>query len=152
MHSGPLADLYSEALLNHATSPRNRGALPGCTATAIGENPTCGDRVCLRMRINADGIVEDARWEGEGCAISKAAASLVTTLIRGKPAADALRIARAASRAIAEGDMDALRALGGEVACLAGVARFPGRVKCATMAWHAAAEALGDGQGTPVES
>lgn len=141
MSAEPLRDLYPEVLLAHANSPRNTGELADATGMAAGHNPTCGDKVRVWVRVGADGTVEALRFEASGCALSKASASIMTSALRGKPV-DAVRASiTQAIEAIMRGDGQALAAFG-EAPCLAGVAKFPGRVKCVTMAWHAAAQAL----------
>lgn len=133
--------LYEEVILDHNRSPRNFGELPGANRTARGHNPMCGDQLTLWLLVEGDTIT-DARFTGEGCAISKASASMMTQAIKGK------------SRAEAEALFERFHALvtgkGGEVPdkalgslrAFAGVARFPMRVKCASLAWHALKDAL----------
>lgn len=139
-----LGDLYQSVLLEHSRSPRNQGALPGANRTAEGYNPLCGDRVTLWLRVDGDRVME-ARFVGEGCAISRASASLLTGMVKGKTRSEAEELGERVQRLVtghaSEGDAAAL----GRLAALGGVARFPGRVKCATMAWHALRVALAAG-------
>ena len=137
-----LGALYEEVILDHNRSPRNWGDLPGARHVE-GRNPLCGDRISLSVQLDGD-VISDIRFTGEGCAISKASASMMTQAIKGKTRGEAeklyegfhnLVMGRAAP---APGD----RSLG-SLRAFAGVARFPTRVKCATMAWHALREATG---------
>jgi nitrogen fixation NifU-like protein len=137
----PLQELYSEMLLAHAGAPRNTGPLPDATGSAHAVNPVCGDAVRLWARVNEHGIVEAIRCEATGCALSKASASILTGALRGKSITEARAAIAGALEGILAGSAEALAPYG-DAPCLAGVARFPGRVKCVTMAWHAAEEAL----------
>lgn len=132
-----LDELYQEAILDHGRKPRNFGPLEGATHRAEGFNPLCGDRVAVDLRIEG-GVVEDVRFQGCGCAISQASASLMTGAVRGRDVAEALRLSDGFRSALTGGE--------GEVAegleCLLGVRRFPNRVKCATLAWHALTGAI----------
>jgi nitrogen fixation NifU-like protein len=136
-----LEELYQEAILDHGRKPRNFGRLEGETHTAEGYNPLCGDRVRLALRV-ADGQVMEARFDGVGCAISQASASLMTLSVAGLGVADAQALSETFRRLLTEGgDAEGI----GELECLLGVRNFPNRVKCATLAWHALASALEDG-------
>jgi len=136
-----LGALYEEVILDHNRSPRNWGEIPDATARVQGTNPLCGDRLTLTLRLDGD-VISDVRFTGEGCAISKASASMMTQAIKGKTRADAERLF--------EGFHDLVTGKGGtppdaslgSLRAFAGVARFPTRVKCATMAWHALKEGL----------
>jgi len=138
--TGPLDDLYREVLLDHSKRPRNRGDLPSPPAVVgRGDNPLCGDRVAVSVVVE-DGVVSDIRFDGEGCAISTASASVMTGLVRGKTVDEALGLfdrfhAMLASEPTGEDPPAAM-------AAFEGVRRFPMRVKCATLAWHALADAL----------
>lgn len=141
-----LRELYQQILLDHARRPRNQGRLegPGCFH-ARGHNPACGDEVDVWLKMGPQGQVEDARFEGQGCAISQASASLMTVKIKGA-GADAARRLMAGFHAIVTGegelpDEDTL----GDLLAFEGVRKFPQRVKCATLAWHAAEEAMQKG-------
>jgi len=136
-----LDDLYQEILLDHYRRPRNFGPLPGADREVDGHNPLCGDRLRLRLRLDGDTVAE-ARFEGSGCAISTASASMMTEAIRGRPVAEVLALA-ARFRALVTGEGEAGTAESmGELAALAGVRAYPMRVKCATLAWHALRSAL----------
>ena len=136
-----LDDLYQEILLDHYRRPRNFGPLPDANREVDGHNPLCGDRLRLHLRVDGDRLAE-ARFEGSGCAISTASASMMTEAIRGQRVAEALELA-ARFRALVTGESDpgAAESLG-ELAALAGVRAYPMRVKCATLAWHALRAAL----------
>jgi nitrogen fixation NifU-like protein len=145
----PLGELYQQLIIDHNRNPRNFGPLPDANRTANGDNPLCGDRITLRLRV-ADGVIEDIRFEGSGCAISQASASLMTTAVRGKSPAEALELFRA-FHAMVTGAPDAPsdpRALG-KLAAFAGVRAFPARVKCANLPWHTLRAAL-EGDAQPV--
>jgi nitrogen fixation NifU-like protein len=139
-----LRELYQSVILDHSRSPRNFGPLDGASAEGSGHNPMCGDAVTVWVRMDGDTIadVRFATPPGVGCAISKASASLMTTAVRGKTREEAesifTRFHSLVTDAHAPGDASL-----GSLAALAGVSRFPIRVKCATLAWHALRSALG---------
>ena len=142
-----LRELYQEFVLDHGKSPRNFGEIEGATHHADGYNPLCGDKIALHLRVAGD-VIEDIGFTGVGCAISTASASTMTEAVKGKT----ITAARAFFEAFipmvkgeAEADWDALDKL----AVFAGVAEFPMRVKCATLAWHTLQAAL-EGKGDPV--
>ena len=136
-----LGALYEEVILDHNRSPRNWGEIPGARHVD-GRNPLCGDRISLDVKVEGD-VITDIRFTGEGCAISKASASMMTQAIKGKTMEEAA--------ALYEGFHDLVTGKAatppdkslGSLRAFAGVARFPARVKCATMAWHALKESLG---------
>ncbi len=134
-------DLYQEVLLDHFRHPRNHGTLADGEVLADEENPNCGDRIRLAVRLAPDGTVADIRFDGRGCAISTASASIMTAHARGRPAgelsdlADRFSAMMRAEIPFEEGGVE-------DLAALAGVRSFPLRVKCATMAWHALKKAL----------
>jgi len=136
-----LADLYRDVILDHNRQPRNFGELTPADATIEGFNPLCGDRLTLRLRFAADRI-EDIRFDGAGCAISTASASLMTEAVKGRTRIEALalfeRIHRLLTDDAAPVDDDEL----GKLAALSGVREFPARVKCASLCWHTLAKAL----------
>jgi nitrogen fixation protein NifU and related proteins len=138
----PLSSLFQELILEHYKSPRNRGSLEAPDAAVHMNNPTCGDEVHLQLRIR-DGVIEDARFLGDGCSISQASISMMTQLVKGKPTDEALRLAARFTQMM-HGDPEAARDRDmGELRSLAGVAKFPVRVKCALLGWNALQEALG---------
>lgn len=134
-----LDDLYQEVILDHNRQPRNFRALEG-GQKAEGFNPLCGDRLTVYLRVN-DGVIDDVSFQGSGCAISKASASLMTESVKGKSVADAAALFERFQQMItARPDMPA-RDLG-KLTALAGVRQFPIRVKCASLAWHTLRAAL----------
>jgi nitrogen fixation NifU-like protein len=136
-----LDDLYQEILLDHYKRPRNFGPLAGADRDADGHNPLCGDRVHVHVKLDGDKLGE-VRFEGSGCAISTASASMMTEAVRGKSRAEIEELwNRFHAGVTGETDAGALEALG-ELAALSGVRAFPMRVKCATLAWHTLRAAL----------
>ncbi len=147
-----LGELYQQLIIDHNRNPRNFGSLEDANRTASGDNPLCGDRIQVYLRV-VNGVIEDARFEGNGCAISQASASLMTTAVRGKSPADALDLFQAFHRMVTSPPTVApdARALG-KLAAFAGVRTFPARVKCANLAWHTLRAALeGDPSGVSTE-
>lgn len=144
MIDGDLKDLYQEIILDHGKHPRNHRALAEPTADAHGHNPLCGDTVHVQVRLEGDQVA-DVAFTGHGCAISQASASLMTETLHGKTTTEARALIQAVNRvlkgeapedtAVDPDDMD-------RIAPLSGVAGFPMRVKCATLAWHTARSAL----------
>ena len=136
-----LGSLYQELILDHYKRPRNKGELENPDASVHMRNPSCGDEVRLQLRIR-DGIIDDARFVGDGCSISQSSISMMTQLVKGKSVEDALALAERFT-AMMHGDADAAkdRAMG-DTRSLAGVAKFPVRVKCALLGWNALEEAL----------
>jgi nitrogen fixation NifU-like protein len=139
-----LNDLYRDVILDHNRRPRNFGPLEPADASVEGFNPMCGDRLTLRLRLRDDRIA-DIRFEGEGCAISTASASLMTEAVKGKTRGEALELFDRVHDLLTE---DEPRAASGEdqdlgkLAALSGVREFPARVKCASLCWHTLASAL----------
>jgi nitrogen fixation protein NifU and related proteins len=143
-----LDSLYQEIILEHNRRPRNFRVMEGADRVVEGRNPLCGDALTLWVRFDGD-VVVDASFQGSGCAISKASASLMTEAVKGKTRAQAGELfARfhelVTGKLDVESDAEAKRALG-SLRALGGVARFPVRVKCASMAWHALRAALEGG-------
>jgi len=145
-----LSELYQEVILDHSQRPRNFGPLAGANRSARGDNPLCGDKLELALSVR-DGVVERAGFEGSGCAISVASASLMTEAVAGRPVAEAEALFERFHRLVA-GDEDAPGAgeEGGDgddpavakLAVFGGVRRYPIRVKCATLPWHTLRAAL----------
>jgi nitrogen fixation NifU-like protein len=140
-----LRELYRELILDHARSPRHFGKLPDATHTAEGINPLCGDKLKMYFQIDGDNHISDACFEGSGCAISVASASLLTDTVIGLNTEDALKyfsalVGRLAGHETTD-DNDAGINLG-KLRALEGVKEFPSRVKCATLAWHALNSAI----------
>jgi nitrogen fixation NifU-like protein len=137
-----LQELYQDVILEHNRAPRNKCKLLSSTKFAKGSNPSCGDDVTVFVEMEND-TIKRITFDGEGCAISQASASLMTELLAGKPRFEAERIIGDVCSALNDtANGNALEAYG-EIAALAGVKKFPMRVKCATLAWHAAKEAIG---------
>jgi nitrogen fixation protein NifU and related proteins len=134
-----LNDLYRDVILDHNRQPRNFGALEPADASVEGFNPLCGDRLTLRLRFSDDKIA-DIKFEGQGCAISTASASLMTEAVKGKTRAEALRLFDRVHRLLTDdaAPSDEL----GKLAALSGVREYPARVKCASLCWHTLASAL----------
>jgi nitrogen fixation NifU-like protein len=133
-----LTDLYQQVILDHSRSPRNFHVLPGANATAQGHNPLCGDNVTVYLRTEGD-VVEDISFQGSGCAISKASASLLTTALKGKTRAEAKALFDQVHAMVTTGQNPESV---GKLSVFAGVHKFPARVKCAILCWHAAMAAL----------
>jgi nitrogen fixation NifU-like protein len=131
-----LSDLYQELILDHNRRPRNYGALEGATREARGHNPLCGDRLTLFLKLAGDRI-EDIRFEGSGCAISKASASLMTEAVKGRTIPEASGLfERFHAMITAPVDRPAADQSLGKLVVLAGVREFPIRIKCASLPWH----------------
>ena len=142
-----LGSLFQELILDHYKRPRNKGELENPDASVHMRNPSCGDEVRLQLRIR-DGIIDDARFVGDGCSISQSSISMMTQLVKGKSVADALALADRFT-AMMHGDADAAKDKAmGDLRSLAGVAKFPVRVKCALLGWNALEEAL-PGENSP---
>jgi nitrogen fixation NifU-like protein len=141
-----LRQLYQDTILDHSRHPRHFGKLPGATAEARGYNPLCGDQLTVYLKL-ADQRVAEAGFEGKGCALCLASASLMTDVVRGRDAADADRLVGEVQKlCTTEGyESEELETL----LPLSGVSRFPVRVKCATLPWHTLRAALaGSGEAT----
>jgi nitrogen fixation protein NifU and related proteins len=142
-----LDDLYQTLILEHNRSPRNFREIPEATGYSEGRNPLCGDAFEVWVSVK-DGLVADASFKGQGCAISKASASMMTTAIKGKPVEEARRLFEqfhqvvTGRRAVSEATRAEAREVVGCLSAFAGVAAFPIRVKCATLAWHAMMAAI----------
>ncbi len=131
-------DLYRELILDHARSPRHFGKLENATHTAAGINPLCGDKLTLYVEMDESGIIRQAAFEGSGCAISVASASLLTETVIGLPVDEARQWFDNVTNALtADADIEL-----GKLQALVGVRDFPSRVKCATLSWHALNSAL----------
>lgn len=141
--SEELEELYQTVILDHSKRPRNRGEIPG-SVQVLGDNPSCGDEILLSVKFGPAGEVEDIKFTGSGCAISQASASLMTMKLKGKSREEATRLASAFHTLITSetpGDTAGL----GDIILLKGVRKFPQRVKCASLAWRAFEQAVGDG-------
>lgn len=131
-----LDQLYRSVIMDHYKNPRNKGSLEENSVTIDMNNPTCGDRIHLTLKLN-DGVVEDAKFDGEGCSISMSSASMMTQIVKGKKLDEALELADIFSKMMLGEDFDDEKYDLGDVEALQGVAKFPARIKCATLAWKA---------------
>ena len=139
-----LDELYQNVILEHNRSPRNYRVMDDANRRAEGDNPLCGDRITLWLKVE-DGVIADVAFQGSGCAVSRASASLMTGAVKGKPVAEAETLFRR-FRALVTGTIqpDESETLG-KLAVFSGVSQYPVRVKCATLPWHALKEAIGQG-------
>lgn len=136
-----LQDLYQDIILGHNKRPRNEGELPGHTHEAEGYNPLCGDRVRVFLKVE-DGVVAGVTFQGDGCAISRASASMMTERLKGCPVGEIeKRVAEVVEMLAGPTEPNLDLSTAGDLAALVGVRKFPARIKCATLAWHAAEEA-----------
>jgi nitrogen fixation NifU-like protein len=139
-----LSDLYRDVILDHNRQPRNFGDLNSPDAMIEGYNPLCGDRLTLRLKLAGDRIT-DIRFEGQGCAISTASASLMTEAVKGKTRSEAMALFERIHRLLTD-DAEPVDEELGKLAALSGVREFPARVKCASLCWHTLASALRSAQ------
>jgi nitrogen fixation NifU-like protein len=135
-----LTDLYQEVILDHSRHPRNFGPAEDANRTARGNNPLCGDRVSVHLKVDDD-VIENARFEARGCAISLASASMMTEMIKGKSEAEARDLFERFQALVTGETVEDEFGLG-SLSALSGVKDFPTRIKCATLAWYAMAAAL----------
>jgi nitrogen fixation NifU-like protein len=142
-----LRELYQDVILDHSRHPRHHGVLDGATHQAEGYNPLCGDRVIVYLQLDAEGRVADIRFQGKGCAISQASASMMTELLKGRSRAEAEKLMTGflhlvkgeATTGLTEDDRETLDVM-------SGISEFPMRVKCATLAWHTYKNAVEEGK------
>jgi nitrogen fixation NifU-like protein len=146
--SADLSELYQQVILDHNKRPRNRGRLPAANRVAHGDNPSCGDQCSVYLRMDGDRI-GDISFDGSGCAISQASASLMTTLLKGRSSAEAAELYKNFHEIVTTGKEPEEIS---DIAAFAGVHAFPARIKCATLGWHAAIEALKGGPNVTTES
>ncbi|QQE75179.1 SUF system NifU family Fe-S cluster assembly protein [Brevibacillus composti] len=131
-----LDDLYRRVIMDHYQKPRNRGKLEESEGLIVNlNNPTCGDSISLSLKVE-NGVVTDAKFLGEGCSISMSSASMMTEAVKGKPVEEALKLVQIFSDMMQGKDVDDSVDLG-DIEALSGVAKFPARIKCATLAWKA---------------
>jgi nitrogen fixation NifU-like protein len=141
-----LRELYQEVILDHSRHPRHYGALETATHKAEGYNPLCGDRVIVYLVLDEAGRVTDLKFEGKGCAISQASASLMTELLAGKSPAEAERVIQGFLHLVKGEDAGDLPEEAREhLEVMGGLSEFPMRVKCATLAWHTFRNAVEEG-------
>lgn len=131
-----LDTLYRQVIMDHYKNPRNRGSFDQESLTIDMNNPTCGDRIQIHLLVEDD-IVKDAKFEGEGCSISLSSASMMTQAIKGKSTEEALNMSKAFSEMMLGNDVDTEDMDLGDIEALQGVAKFPARIKCATLSWKA---------------
>jgi nitrogen fixation NifU-like protein len=136
-----LRELYQEVILDHNRRPRNFRRLEDANRVSEGRNPLCGDHLTLYVRVQGD-VIEEVTFQGSGCAISKASASLLTEAVKGKTLAEADTLFGAVHRLVTGHPVDGPAEDVGKLEVLSGVSGFPVRVKCATLAWHALQAAL----------
>ena len=139
-----LRDLYQEVILDHNRNPRNFGPLEDAGLRADGHNPLCGDKLSIAVNV-IDGVVTDLRFEGSGCAISKASASLMTESIKGRTLDEARKLFDRFHQLVTDRSAPPDEELG-KLAVFAGVRDYPARVKCAILAWHTLRAAVDDNQ------
>ena len=148
--TGDMRDLYQEVILDHHKHPRNFGPLEGANHNAHGHNPLCGDQIAVHLKVDGD-VVTDVHFEGSGCAITTASASLMTEILKGRTLAEA-RVLFAQMIDLLTGDPSRAADVSpelGKLAVFAGVREFPTRVKCATLAWHTLRAALFEDDQSP---
>ena len=138
-----LEELYQEVILDHNKSPRNFRVIENADRKAEGFNPLCGDHVTVYLRLRA-GLIEDISFQGSGCAISKASASIMTAELKGKKESDAEELFDKVHKMLTGDGVDGGQSLG-KLTVLSGVSKFPARVKCASLAWHTMNSALKGG-------
>lgn len=146
-----LKELYRDVIVDHNRSPRNFREIEPPRRVSDGHNPLCGDKLRVYLRLNGD-TIEDVAFEGSGCAISVASASLMTEILKGKSETEALGLFERMHGLLtgAEGSQDDLQSLG-KLAALSGVREYPTRVKCASLCWHTMKSALTDGGSVTTE-
>ena len=141
-----LKDLYRDVILDHNKRPRNFGRLDPADAEAQGHNPLCGDRLTVTVRLDGD-RVSDLKFDGKGCAISVASASLMSEAVKGHTRTEITRLFDQVHATLTQHDLEPPAELG-KLAALSGVREFPARVKCASLCWHTLNAALESGRAT----
>ena len=135
MSMGNLDQLYRSVIMDHYKNPRNKGQIDDGTLTVDLNNPTCGDSIRLTMNVKDD-IIEDAKFDGEGCSISMSSASMMTEAVKGQTVERALEMSQQFSNMMLGEDYEITEDMG-DIEALSGVSQFPARIKCATLAWKA---------------
>lgn len=146
-------ELYQQVILEHNKKPRNFSVLESANAYAVGKNPLCGDQFAVYVKLNDDNVIEDIAFQGDGCAIAKACASLMTVNVKGKTKTEATEL-KNEFQAMVTGQLDTTCQEHhlGRLTILQGVKEYPVRVKCATLAWHTLEAALaGQSEGVTTE-
>lgn len=147
MMDDSLRELYQDVILDHSKHPRHFGPLEGATNTAEGYNPLCGDRVKINLIVDAHDRIADIKFEGKGCAISQASASMMTDMVVGRTITEAEKLMGGFLHLVKGEDATELKGDDREMLdVMAGVSAFPMRVKCATLAWHTMKSALEGGE------
>lgn len=141
MQNNNLDALYRQVIMDHYKNPRNRGELVDDALTVNMNNPSCGDKIQLHLHVN-DGVVNDAKFTGEGCSISLSSASMMTETVKGKTVDEALELSDIFSGMVQGEDYDDEKYELGDIEALQGVTKFPARIKCATLAWKAMEKGL----------
>lgn len=131
-----LDTLYRQVIMDHYKSPRNKGVLDGEALTVDMNNPTCGDRIQLQFQVE-DNIVKNVKFDGEGCSISMASASMMTQAVKGKKLEEALKMSELFSQMMMGENINTEELDLEDIEALQGVSKFPARIKCATLAWKA---------------
>ena len=146
-----LDELYQEVILDHYRRPRHHGELPDANRSAEGYNPLCGDRLTVYFKVE-NGVVKDVSFQGSGCAISQASASVMTSMLTGKTRAEIQTLFDKFREVVSGNGTEEDAVALGELGAMSGVSQFPTRVKCATLAWHAALAALDRKDNPPVST
>ncbi|QQK82029.1 SUF system NifU family Fe-S cluster assembly protein [Salicibibacter cibi] len=141
MQNNNLDALYRQVIMDHYKHPRNRGEMTADALTVNMNNPSCGDKIQLHLKVD-DGVVNDASFTGEGCSISLSSASMMTETVKGKTIAEALELSDIFSEMVQGNDYDDEKYELGDIEALQGVTKFPARIKCATLAWKAMEKGL----------
>ena len=146
------ANLYQELILQHSRTPRHFGPLEDATHGAEGDNPLCGDRFHVRVKVDENGVIRDGAFEGVGCAISKASGSMLLDAVIGRTREEFERMFHD-FHAVVRGDEQSPEAVGrlGKLAAFSGIWKYPARVKCAILCWHALHSALAGGNAASTE-
>jgi len=144
MSSNNLDQLYRQVIMDHYKNPRNKGSIEDGALTIDMNNPTCGDRIHLTLQVE-DGVVQNAKFDGEGCSISMSSASMMTQAVKGKKIDEALQLSHIFSDMMLGKEYDDSIDLG-DIEALNGVAKFPARIKCATLAWKAMEKGVSEEQ------
>jgi nitrogen fixation protein NifU and related proteins len=145
-----LDDLYRELILDHYRHPRNRGTLERRSTHVEGYNPLCGDEVEVELLLDPEGTIEEVAFKGRGCSISQASSSMMTAAVKGRSRVQALELMNAFKRMMTNPEEEPVEELG-DLEAFQGVAKFPVRVKCATLAWNTLQEGLEQNGGRAVQ-
>ncbi len=148
--SSELQDLYQEVELDHGKRPRNFREVEGANRRAQGHNPLCGDQLTVTIKVEGD-VIRDIGFQGQGCAISRASASLMTGAVKDRTREEAERLFEQVHKLVTEGPAEVDTEVLGKLTVLSGVSEFPARVKCASLAWHTLRAAL-RGEAEPIST